>query len=660
MLSAALPAVAAVSPVGKVTQMLQDMKSTVEAEVAADEKNYKEEKRNNEDLIRDEKHYITANNKEIATQSAKVEDSNGRIESATGEIQKIAAEVVEVENDRAAATKVRESENSTFKKAEAELIDTIGALENAMVVLKRALTEVGAVSLIQEKKTSSSELRNIVKSLSLVVDASWLSPEQAKVMNAFVQSDDDLSLLSQVPEGPQATQTAYGTDRSQGIIEVLQDMKDKAEEQKHGLTQEEMNAKHQYEMMQQSSGQELESYDKEKSLQAQLKSENEEASAAAQQALTEEQRKKAASESKLATAEQEVKHADEKWARRSATAQDEVKAIAEAIDVLKQGVPNASFVQVTKTTSDNSRSKLVHKLRSLSRKYKSFQLMQLANKAGSDPFGKVRGLIETLIARLAKEAAEEADHESYCQDAAKKGNAQKEKFTRESAKLLARRNKYESQIALTQEKIKDLSSQIASANEDFAAAQKTRNAEHSQYVKDKKEQEEANKAVANAIQILQEFYGSEDRSAAGDASKTDSGNSVISLLEVAQSNWTTLLAETEESEAVALDAFNTFSQETKTQVAVLEKDVEGKKGLLTNAQNSLQATESDMKTVTDQLDAVNEALKSLQAQCVPKAMSYEERKERRENEISGLKEALEILDAEPSTFIQKAFLARHN
>ena len=42
--------------------------------------------------------------------------------------------------------------------------------------------------------------------------------------------------------------------------------------------------------------------------------------------------------------------------------------------------------------------------------------MQLVASAQSDPFGKIRGLIEEMIAKLTKEAAEEADQKSFCDE----------------------------------------------------------------------------------------------------------------------------------------------------------------------------------------------------------------------------------------------------
>merc|ERR1719428_1930347 len=55
---------------------------------------------------------------------------------------------------------------------------------------------------------------------------------------------------------------------------------------------------------------------------------------------------------------------------------------------------------------------------------------------------------------------------------------------------------------------------------------------------------------------------------------------------------------------------------------------------------------SDREGVQAELDALNEYLGKLNKMCVAKAEPYAERKRRREAELAGLKQALQILDGE--------------
>lgn len=59
------------------------------------------------------------------------------------------------------------------------------------------------------------------------------------------------------------------------------------------------------------------------------------------------------------------------------------------------------------------RDRLVEVVKRLAREYKSYGLMQLASAAQNDPFVKVRGLIESMIANLLEQAQQEADHNRW-------------------------------------------------------------------------------------------------------------------------------------------------------------------------------------------------------------------------------------------------------
>merc|ERR1712176_429707 len=64
---------------------------------------------------------------------------------------------------------------------------------------------------------------------------------------------------------------------------------------------------------------------------------------------------------------------------------------------------------------------------------------------------------------------------------------------------------------------------------------------------------------------------------------------------------------------------------------------------------------TDIEGVKSELDAVNEYLASLDKKCTYKVESYADRKARREAEINGLKEALDILENE-TAFVQTSSL----
>merc|ERR1719311_909365 len=95
--------------------------------------------------------------------------------------------------------------------------------------------------------------------------------------------------------------------------------------------------------------------------------------------------------------------------------------------------------------------------------------------------------------------------------------------------------------------------------------------------------------------------------------KSDTASTIISVLEMSEEDFTTLLAEAEATEDEAAKAYKSLTDENK------------------------------VSKVSKELDAVLAYLDKLKPECESKAMSYEEKKAAREAEIEGLKEALSIL-----------------
>merc|ERR1719379_2825338 len=141
---------------------------------------------------------------------------------------------------------------------------------------------------------------------------------------------------------------------------------------------------------------------------------------------------KAADESYLATLKSECQARAMEFEEAMKSAKDEVAAITKASTILSEGV--TAFIQLkskvrrasarfsTEDSDDDSdemaeaREKVVSIFKRLSRNRHSFVFSQLASMAAADPFEKIKGLINDMIAKLLKEAQEAATHEAFCQE----------------------------------------------------------------------------------------------------------------------------------------------------------------------------------------------------------------------------------------------------
>merc|ERR1719299_347073 len=107
------------------------------------------------------------------------------------------------------------------------------------------------------------------------------------------------------------------------------------------------------------------------------------------------------------------------------------------------------------------------------------------------------------------------------------------------------------------------------------------------------------------------------------------------------------------AEATAAKDYDVQTKENEITRATKEQDVKYKTQEFKGLDKQTAEATSDRASTQTELDAVKEYYKSLEARCVAKAETYAERKSRRDAEIAGLKQALEILNTE-AALIQRS------
>merc|ERR1740121_3100251 len=129
---------------------------------------------------------------------------------------------------------------------------------------------------------------------------------------------------------------------------------------------------------------------------------------------------------------------------------EELKVIAEAKKILKETTNGAAFlVQVASGVSLSSRlelarSEVLAMMKRLAKQHHSAALAQLSSRiaavaklgasAGEDPFGKIKGMITDMIAKLESEAEEKA----YCDEQMSKTEAKKSELEEDVSKMTAK------------------------------------------------------------------------------------------------------------------------------------------------------------------------------------------------------------------------------
>merc|ERR1739847_64690 len=182
--------------------------------------------------------------------------------------------------------------------------------------------------------------------------------------------------------------------------------------------------------------------------------------------------------------------------------------------------------------------------------------------------------------------------------------------------------------------------------------------EHEEFVKAEADFQQGLTGVRNALKVLREYYQKDGASllqapaTSTHSASSDSGNSIISILEVAGSDFARSLAEAQSAEDDAVEIYEKTTNENQVSTATKKTSVEGKTQESARLDQLVSDANSDRDGVQEQLNAVLEYLEKLRPQCTTEPESYEERKARREHEIEGLKTALDILENE-TAFLQE-------
>lgn len=654
----------------KVVELLDECKAKVAKDLAAEAASMEEYTTFCDDELKDKAYAIETAGSKIGDLEATIADAQATKAETSDEITTLGTVIAGKNKELYDAGVVRKDGNADFVSAEKELITTVDQLSRAAALIKKEMSFAQTRSGTSVKKIAK-RLKPMTAALSAIVDAAWVSSGSRKTMKSFLQAtaaakeneDDDLSF-----DQPQAKMVAYESS-SGGIVTAIEEMQGKAEDTLSDLRKKEMQATHSYEMIKGGLEGEIKNSEDKLSTAKSANAAATEAEGKASAELVETQKTKAADEEYAATLKGECETKAAEWAERQKSATEEMAVIEKAKEILTSGVK--AFVQVeskiNKAHDDNvndddededdrtadRREKVVSLLKDLAGKHHSYALTQMAAMARSDPFVKIRGLIEDMIAKLLKEAQEEATQKAFCdEEIGKSTKAQEEKQSKVD-EYTTRIDKASSTIAQLTEDVKELEAEVAEIDKAQAEASEIRTKENTDYIKASTDFKESAEAVAKAIEVLKSFYEGSfvQISTKTDAkqpdfgsAKSDTAHTIIAVLEMSEEDFTKLLAESEAAEDEAATAYKKLTDENKVSKASKLAEAKGKQSEIKSLSVELEHSKEDHASTSAELDAVLAYLDKLKPQCEEKAMSYAEKKAAREAEIEGLKEALGILE----------------
>merc|ERR1719502_2526423 len=665
-------------PLIKVYELMDSLAAKITAEGEEEAKAFKEYVEWCDNAAADLRYEIQTGETKQSELEAAIGKCKADISACNQKIEDLSASISADEKELTAATQVRNKEHKTFLTSEAELVDAIDTLDRATAILQKEMAKNPAAFVQVDVKN----LNSVISALGVVINAaSFSSNDQSKLM-ALVQqrsSSDDEDL--QEPGAPAAA--VYKT-HSTSIFDVLEDMKEKAEGQLSDLRKAETTAQHNYDMLKQSLTDEMEADSKDMDEEKSLKASTEEQQATAEGDLAETVKELNTDKAALKTATTTCMQvaADHDATVKSRT--EELNAIATAKKVLKESTGGAqsqtySFLQVQahahmQSRADLKNAEVVNVVRKLAKDHHSAALAQLASRIKAvmaygasgrdDVFAKVKGLITDMIAKLEKEAKAEATEKAYCDDEMSKTEEKKADLEGVISKLTSKIDLASAKSAELKGEVKVLQSELATIAKQQAEMDSIRAEEKAAYDKAKAELEAGIAGVQKALGVLRDYYGgaalvqkSFDAFMQQPAKpKTfvkaeGAGASIIDILEVVESDFTKNLAAEETQEEDAVSNYEKTTQDNKIATTEKSQGVKYKTKEYTGLDKAISDMTGEKDNTATELDAVLEYYGKLKERCIAKPETYAERKARRESEIAGLKEALNILETE-TAFLQ--------
>jgi hypothetical protein len=675
-----------VTPLSEALSLLGYLEKQVTAEGAAEAKEYNEFEHWCHSQSLNLKLQIESGSAEKERLEADIAKASADIAASNDKIESLASSISSDDQERKEAGAVRTKEAADFAASEASLVDAIATLDKAVMILQKEMKKNPAAFA----QVDTSNMNNLLKTLSTVIDAAGFPATDQKKLTALVQQQaeqgdgsDDLAL------GAPAATTAYKT-HSTSIFDMLEDLKEKAETQLNDVRKAEAAAKQNYRLLKNSLEDQIAADTTDLNQEKASSAGSQKRSALAQGDLAETTKTLNNDKSVLAETGTTCRTAKQDHETTVKSRNEELTALATAKKILSESSGGAAtrtynFLEVDHQSSSGTRlrsrtdlanAEIVALLKKLAKENHSSALAQLASRiastlrfgasAGEDPFKKVKQLITDMLTKLKAEAAADVSEKGYCDSELAKTNAKKDDLDAQMAKLSSNIDQAAAESAQLESDVKELNAWLANLARSQADMDAMRVESHQEYLKAKEEFQLGLEGVRKAIGLLKEYYEgsgaasasmlqqSSDQPSMPDPNHTKqagAGHEIINTLEVVESDFASSLATADTAETDAESEYQKMTLDNKDNKVIKEQDVKYKVKELKSLAKAQSGLGGDKGTTGAERDAVLEYLAKLNERCVGKADTYEERKARRESELQGLKDALSILEGE-TAFVQ--------
>jgi len=670
------------SPLAGVISMLNDLKVKVESDGAAEDRAYGEFFGWCDRVTGEELHAIQLDEEQLAKLKADIQKYFAEIESYGETISEEAKAIAATIEDAKKAKDLREKQYEEFKSAESELVATVDMLSRAIAVLEENMKKGSSFAQVINKK-----MPELVEILDAITNAAAFSTSDRSKLLQLVQE-------SQESDEASAPAAEVYTSKGGSIIEVLEDMKDKADNHLADLRKGEQQARYVFKQLRIAlkNQQKADEKDLTTAKKGKAESQEDEAEAESDEKQTEKVLDVETEEYSTTKAHCMQTASDHEISLKSR--KEELRAIKEATSILKSKASGADALSLFQqksmqlvslhTSSDLAGFEAMTLVSRMSKMHHSAALAQLASQMSSvihsgasnqNVFTKIKDMIKGLVAKLEKEQEEEATEKAYCDDEMSKTKNKKGELEEQIEDLGAHLDQSKAKSTQIKEDVMELQKQLVFVEKEQVDLDKIRKDEHDVFLKSKTDLELGIEGVREAHALLKDFYASKDEETS-DASpsfvqvlrqptppevdtnkNSNAAGTIMSILEVTESDFASSLAKAQTEEANAQAEYDKATQEHALEKAAKEQEVKFKTKEFKRLDKKVVQLSDDKDSTKSEQAAVLDFYAKLKDRCVAEPSSFEVRKKKREAEIMGLKEAQEILKNE-AAFAQRQSFGR--
>lgn len=680
------------NPVSKVVGLLNEMKAQVEKEAAEDKELYDEMACWCKTNDKEKTEAVEIAEKSITDLTAAIEEYVARKATLINEIDALGEENQANTNALAEAEAQREKEAAEFTDEEANAKQASAALKQAIEVLSKVqLTQMPPKHevLLQLK---SLGIEKVIKRASqwpkfkdVMQEDLWNLLSDLGGRSGFLPGGRTITgLMSQEPiEGGGAAAGAKSyNSRSGEIVGMLTTMKTEFDNDLAASQKEELQAQISYEGLRAAKEAQIAAANaaiEEKS--AELADTGEKL-AKAKQDLEDTQNALSADQKFLIDLAKRCKVAEEEYTERAKTRNEEILAIGETIKILTSDesrdlfAKTTSFVQVkqfkavqhhaqgqTQEIQRKWRHEAANKILGVAHRHQSWQLAGLAVSVQLDAFGKIKEIMDKMVAELKKQQEEEVKKKEQCtadidtnEDELKEKGHQIEDLESTISDLTGT-------LATLKEGLESAKSQIAESQVSLKRAGEDRKAANAEFQGVVADQRATVHILNKALERLQKFYakkelllqvkkgGQPEPGAAAPPpppsakpyEKSGGAGGVMQMI-------SQIISEAEQAEAEAITAENEAQaayaemvENTNAALAALATEITEKTIAESEARASKEVADKDLMAAQAEKKGLDETGIALHKGCDFLLENFEIRQKARAEEIDAIGEAKAIL-----------------